>query len=194
MSKSWYILQTYTGYESKIERSIRLFLEKGELDSNIVTDVRVPIEEVVELKDGKKKVRKDKFLPGYLMLEMDLPEIGWKDTCNKIRHIQGATGFVGTDPNVRPRPITTDEAKNLLMKAGVIKGEKTQRVKTSFTVGDKVKIVGDDAVYSNASDGVKVPDWVKEQILTIDALSSDGTRARLNPIWSWTYTKFLQKV
>ncbi len=140
MSKSWYILQTYTGYESKIERSIRLFLEKGELDSNIVTDVRVPIEEVVELKDGKKKVRKDKFLPGYLMLEMDLPEIGWKDTCNKIRHIQGATGFVGTDPNVRPRPITTDEAKNLLMKAGVIKGEKTQRVKTSFTVGDKVKI------------------------------------------------------
>lgn len=74
------------------------------------------------------------------------------------------------------------------------RSEEVSKTSGNFKVGDKVKIVGDDAVYSNASDGVKVPDWVKEQILTIDALSSDGTRARLNPIWSWTYTKFLQKV
>lgn len=74
------------------------------------------------------------------------------------------------------------------------RSEEVPKTSGDFKVGDKVKIVGDDAVYSNASDGVKVPDWVKEQILTIDALSDDGTRARLNPIWSWTYTKFLQKV
>ena len=55
-------------------------------------------------------------------------------------------------------------------------------------------IVGENATYANASDGVKVPGWVKEQVLTIDALSDDGTRARVNPIWSWTYTKFLKKV
>lgn len=74
------------------------------------------------------------------------------------------------------------------------RSDEVSKTSGDFKVGDKVKIVGDDAVYSNASDGVKVPDWVKEQILTIDALSDDGTRARLNPIWSWTYTKFLQKV
>lgn len=75
--------------------------------------------------------------------------------------------------------------------------ERKEEVKKSagdFKVGDKVKIVGDDAVYANASDGVKVPGWVKEQELTIDAISDDGTRARVNPIWSWTYTKYLKKV
>ena len=75
MAKSWYIVHTYTGYENKIERTIRQMLEAGELDSNIVSDVKVPVEEVVEIKDGKKRSRKNKFLPGYIMMEMDLPEI-----------------------------------------------------------------------------------------------------------------------
>ena len=60
-------------------------------------------------------------------------------------------------------------------------------------VGDSVKIVG-DAVYSNAHDGVKVPEWVKKKTLTVDGISKDGTRVRLMPIWSWTYIKYVQKV
>ena len=140
MAKNWYIVHTYTGYENKIERTVRQMLEAGELDSAIVSDVKVPVEEVVEIKDGKKKSRKNKFLPGYIMMELDLPEIGWKDVCGKIRHIQGVTGFVGTNPNVRPRPISADEAKNLLQKSGDIKGEKAARVVQSYEVGDQVKI------------------------------------------------------
>ena len=65
---------------------------------------------------------------------------------------------------------------------------------SSFKVGDSVKIVGDDAVYSNASDGVKVPAWVKKKTLTIQQVSSDGTRVLLMPIRSWTYIKYIQKV
>ena len=141
MSRCWYILHTYTGYEGKIERSIRTLIEKNEIDSNVVLDVRVPVEEIVEIKDGKKKVRNNKFLPGYIMLEMDLPEIGWKETCLKLYRIQGVTGFVGNvSRNNRPIPITTDEAKNLLMKSGAIKGEKQVHVRQSFNVGDQVKI------------------------------------------------------
>ena len=85
MSKNWYIVHTYTGYEGKIERTIRQMLEAGELDSAVVSDVKVPVEEVTEIKDGKKRTRKNKFLPGYIMMEMDLPDLGWKDTCAKIR-------------------------------------------------------------------------------------------------------------
>ncbi|MCR5289896.1 MAG: transcription termination/antitermination protein NusG [Treponema sp.] len=140
MSKCWYILHTYTGYEGKIERTLRTMLEAKEIDPAILTDVKVPVEEVVEIKDGKKKVRNNKFLPGYIMVEMDLPDLGWKDTCSKIRRIQGVTGFVGTNPSDRPRPITKDEAKNLLQKAGEIKGEKVVHVKQSYAVGDQVKI------------------------------------------------------
>lgn len=140
MSKSWYILHTYTGYEGKIERTIKALLEKKDLDSAVVTDVKVPVEEVVEIKDGKKKTRNDKFLPGYIMIELDLPDIGWKATCSTLRRIQGVTGFVGTNPNERPRPISAAEAKNLLQKSGVIKGEKQVKIKQTYSVGDVVKI------------------------------------------------------
>lgn len=140
MAKSWYMLQVFVGHEAKIERVIRTLLDKKELDSEIVTDVKVPLEEVVEIKDGKKKAKNVNFMPGYLMIELDLPEIGWKDTCSKLRKVQGIMGFVGTNPNVRPRPITTTEAKNLLQKIGVIKSEKNVRIQQNFAVGDIVKI------------------------------------------------------
>lgn len=145
MSKSWYILHTFTGYENKIEKTIRQYLDTKDIDSAVLTDVRVPMEEVVELKVGKdgkqtKKSRKVNFMPGYLLIEMDLPEMGWKATCNQLRRIQGVTGFVGTNPNERPRPISSDEAKNLLQKMGVIKGGKPAHVKQSFNVDDEVKI------------------------------------------------------
>lgn len=67
-------------------------------------------------------------------------------------------------------------------------------VNSKIKVGDKVKIIGEDAIYSNVHEGVKVPNWVKNQILTVDAISEDGNRARLNPIWSWTYIKYLKLV
>lgn len=140
MAKSWYILHTYTGYEGKIERTLRTKLEAGEIDANVLTDVKVPVEEIVEIKDGKKKSRNNKFLPGYIMLEMDLPQIGWKNVCSAIRRIQGVTGFVGTKPSEKPRPITSEEARNLLQKAGAIKGEKSVRIKQTYDVGDQIKI------------------------------------------------------
>ena len=109
MSRSWYILNAYTGYEGKIERTIKSLLEKSEIDPNVVLDVRVPLEEVVEIKDGKKRTRMNKFLPGYILLEMDLPELNWKETCTKLYKIQGVTGFVGNvSRNDRPVPIRPD--------------------------------------------------------------------------------------
>ena len=106
MANEWYIVQTYTGYEGKVSRVIQQKLDAGELSSDIVKSIKVPEEELVEIKDGKKKSRKNKILPGYIMAELDLPDLGWKETCNKIRHIQGVSGFVGTAPNERPRPIS----------------------------------------------------------------------------------------
>ena len=163
MSRCWYILHTYTGYEGKIERSIRSLIEKQEISSDVVLDVRVPMEEIVEIKDGKKKTRNNKFLPGYIMLEMDLPEIGWKDTCAKLYKIQGVTGVVGNvSRNNRPLPITADEAKNLLQKSGVIKGEKAVHVRQSFNVGDAVKI--NDGAFASFTGTIKEINLEKEKL------------------------------
>ena len=178
MSRSWYILHTFTGYENKIERTIRALIEKQELDGNIVLDVKVPVEEVVEIKDGKKKIRKNKYLPGYLMLEMDLPELGWKDVCATLRRIQGVTGFVGTNANVRPVPITSEEAKNLLMRSGAIKGEKQVRVRQVFNVGDVVKI--NEGPFAGFEGTVKEIFTDKEKLLVEVQIFGRATPVELN--------------
>lgn len=157
MAKGWYILHTYSGYENKIERTIRSLIERGDLSKDIVLDVKVPVEEVCEIKDGKKRNITKKFLPGYIMIELDLPEIGWKDTCSSIRRINGVTAFVGTSSTVRPRPISPEEAKALLQKAGEIKGEKPVRMKQTFTEGEQVKIIdGPFATFQGAIEEVNL--------------------------------------
>ncbi len=165
MAKSWYILHTYTGYEGKIERTLRTLIEKNELDPAVVTDVKVPVEEVLEIKDGKKRTRNDKFLPGYMMIEMDLPEIGWKAVCSTIRRVQGVTGFVGTNPNERPRPISAEEAKNLLQKSGAIKGERQVHIKQSFAVGDQVRIT--DGPFATFSGNVEEVNAEKDKLRVV---------------------------
>lgn len=157
MANGWYILHTFSGYEGKIERTIRSLITNGELSSDIVLDVKVPVEEVCEIKNGKKRVVSKKLLPSYIMLELDLPSIGWKDTCSTIRRINGVTGFVGTSRSEKPRPISNDEAKNLLRRSGDIKGEKPVRMKQSFSVGEQVKIIdGPFASFSGTIDEVNM--------------------------------------
>ena len=132
MARSWYILHTYTGYEQKINRTLNTLLAENKLDPAVVLQIKVPTEEVVDVRNGKKHTRNNLILPGYIMIEMDLPQVGWKNTCAQIRRIQGVTGFVGTNPSERPRPISADEAKNLLQAAGELKGEKSVRIKQNF--------------------------------------------------------------
>jgi transcriptional antiterminator NusG len=141
MAKGWYILHVFSGYEGRIEKTILSLVENGELSKEIVLGVKVPMEDFVEVKDGKKKYGTRKFLPGYILVEMDLPDIGWKPVCAGIRRVEGVTGFVGTSANERPRPITSDEAKNLLQKTGEAKADKNTRIKQSFSVGEQVKII-----------------------------------------------------
>lgn len=141
MAAGWYVLHTYSGYENKIEKTIRMLIEAGELDKEIVRDVKVPSEEVIEVKDGKKRTMTKKFLPGYILLEMDLPDLDWKKSCSKIRSIQGVTGFVGTPADRKPQPLQGEEARSILQKSGEIKGERPIRTKQSFAPGEQVKII-----------------------------------------------------
>ncbi len=140
MAKGWYVLHTYSGYENKIERTIRKMMEDGLLE-DAVLDIKVPSEQVVEIKEGKKKISTKKFLPGYILLEMDLPDLGWKTICSHIRKIQGVTGFVGSAAAVKPQPISQEEARTILQKAGEIKGDKVLKPKQSFSVGEQVRII-----------------------------------------------------
>ncbi|MDR0718763.1 MAG: transcription termination/antitermination protein NusG [Treponema sp.] len=141
MATGWYVLSTYSGYENKIEKIIRLMIENGELEKEVVRDIKVPSEEVVEVRDGKKKTQNRKFLPGYILVEMDLPDKEWKITTSKIRKIQGVSGFLGATADKKPNALTGDEARGILQKSGELKGERPARTRQSFNPGEQVKMV-----------------------------------------------------
>ncbi len=141
MAKAWYVLHVYSGYENKIERTIRMLIENGDLSRDVVTDVKVPSEEVVDVKDGKRRSSSRKILPGYLLVEMDLPEDGWKATCSEIKKITGVTGFVGQSQRQKPQPISAEEARGVLQRAGEIKGDRSVRSRQTFQAGEQVKII-----------------------------------------------------
>jgi transcriptional antiterminator NusG len=141
MATGWYVLSTYSGFENKIEKIIRIKMENGDLSREIVRDIKVPSEEVVEVRDGKKRTQNRKFLPGYILVEMDLPDRDWKATVSTIKKIEGVSGFLGTKGERKPNPLTGDEARSILQKVGEIKGERPSRARQSFVSGEQVKII-----------------------------------------------------
>jgi len=140
MAKEWYILHIFSGYEKRIERAIRSLIENGEIPAGVISEIKIPEEELTEVKDGKKRVVRRKFLPGYILIEMDLPAVNWKGVCTPIRRIHGVTGFLGVVGDARPQAISADEAKSVLQKSGEIKGEKA-RAAQLFAAGQQVKII-----------------------------------------------------
>jgi len=140
MPKGWYVVHTYSGYENKVEKHLKKLIE-NDMFSGAVSDVKVPSEEVVEVKDGKKRVVNRKFLPGYILLEMDLPDLGWKSVCSEVRKIQGVTGFVGSTGGMKPQPISSEEARAILQKAGEIKADRQMATTQTYAIGESVRIV-----------------------------------------------------
>lgn len=167
MAKEWYILHTYAGYERKIEQAIRVLLERGGLSSDVITDLSIPEETITSTtKTGKKKETKKVFLPGYLLVEMDLPELGWREVCSKLKRIPGVSGFLGTTGgNARPVPISADEAKEILQKTGEIKSDKTSLKSHVYNAGDKVKIIDGPFVSFSGTVGEIMPDKNKLRVL-----------------------------
>ena len=135
MAKEWYILHIFSGYENKIERAIRSLIENNEIPAGVISEIKIPEEELTEVKDGKKRVVRRKFLPGYILIEMDLPALNWRAVCAAIRRIHGVTGFLGgAGADAKPQPISAEDAKS------VLQGSRARSVQV-FSEGQEVKII-----------------------------------------------------
>ncbi len=124
---NWYVVHTYSGYENKVKANINKTIENRHLEDQIL-EVRVPMQEVVELKNGTKKQTQKKMFPGYVLINMAMND----DTWYVVRNTRGVTGFVG--PGSKPVPLTEDEMKSL--------GIKSDRVVVDFAEGDSVIVIG----------------------------------------------------
>lgn len=130
----WYVVHTYSGYENKVKANIEKAVENRDLADQIL-EVIVPLETVVEVKNGSKKSAQRKMLPGYVLIKMVMNDDSWY----VVRNTRGVTGFVG--PGSKPVPLTPAEIKAL----GVILPEDVAEVKpvVSFNgkVGDQVEVL-----------------------------------------------------
>ena len=104
----WYIIQCYSGYENKVKTNLDMRAQTLEVEDSIF-EVVVPVEQVLEKKDGKKKVVKRKLLPGYVLVRMELNDAAW----SVVRDTPGVTSFVGNEGNATPVKIR-DVAKFLM--------------------------------------------------------------------------------
>ena len=102
----WYVVHTYSGYENKVKANIDKTIENRHLEDEIL-EVRVPMQEVIELKNGVQKASQKKMFPGYVLIHMIMND----DTWYVVRNTRGVTGFVG--PGSKPVPLTDEEIQNM---------------------------------------------------------------------------------
>ena len=123
----WYVVHTYSGYENKVKANIEKTIENRHLEDQIL-EVRVPMQDVVEMRNGAKKQVSKKLFPGYVLINMVMND----DTWYVVRNTRGVTGFVG--PGSKPVPLTAEEMLPL--------GISNENVVIDFAVGDSVVVIG----------------------------------------------------
>ncbi|MCD6435310.1 MAG: transcription termination/antitermination protein NusG [Clostridiales bacterium] len=122
----WYVVHTYSGHENKVKINLEKIVENRGMEETI-QEISVPTEEVVEIKNGKKKVRQRKIFPGYVLVKLIMTNESWY----VVRNIRGVTGFVG--PGSKPIPLTDEEVKSM--------GIEMKRSEINVVIGDSVRVM-----------------------------------------------------
>ena len=122
----WYVVHTYSGYENKVKTDLEKTIKNRELE-DFFFDIVVPMEEQIEIKDGKRKTNLKKVFPGYVLVKMIVTEESWYI----VRNTRGVTGFVGSGTD--PIPLTNEEIRNMGFEMAV--------VNVDYDVNDTVRVV-----------------------------------------------------
>jgi transcriptional antiterminator NusG len=126
--RNWYVIHTYSGYENKVKTNLERRVESYRMQEQIF-DILVPMEEELEIKDGKRKLQKRKVFPGYVLVNMIMTDNSWY----VVRNTPGVTGFVGSGQ--KPIPLTMAEVDAIMRQMGLV-----ERPRIRVAIGDAVKV------------------------------------------------------
>ena len=126
MQPKWYVVHTYSGYENKVKTDLEKTVKNRELEDYIF-DIVVPMEEQIEIKDGKRKTNLKKVFPGYVLVKMIVTEESWYI----VRNTRGVTGFVGSGTD--PIPLTEEAIRKM--------GFELTEINVDYDINDSVKIL-----------------------------------------------------
>ncbi|MGB4503300.1 MAG: transcription termination/antitermination protein NusG [Syntrophaceticus sp.] len=130
MEKKWYVVHTYSGYENKVKANLEKRVASMNMEDKIF-DILVPMEDEIEIKDGKRRVSKRKIFPGYVLVQMILTDDSWY----VVRNTPGVTSFVGSGS--KPIPLMPDEVQNIMYKMGLTEAP----VKIDLDIGESVRVI-----------------------------------------------------
>ena len=133
MSKRWFVVHAYSGYEKRVMNTLKERIELHGMQ-DLFGEVLVPTEEVVEIRDGKKRKSERKFYPGYVLVHMDMNDESW----HLVKNTPHVLGFIGGTAG-KPAPITEAEANEILSR--VESGVDKTRPKTVFEPGEMVRVI-----------------------------------------------------
>lgn len=125
-SVEWYVVHTYSGYENKVKANLEKSVENNGMQ-DLIQEVKIPVEDVVEIKNGKRRVVHRKIYPGYVMIRMKMTDDAWYI----VRNTRGVTGFVG--PGSRPIPLSEAEI--------IASGMNREPVQIDLAVGETVRVL-----------------------------------------------------
>ncbi len=154
MSQKWYVVQAYSGYEKQVMRSLKERIALQGMESQF-GEILVPTEEVVEMKEGKKRKSERKFYPGYVLVQMDMSD----DTWHLVKSTSRVLGFIGGTPD-KPAPISDREAEAILRR--VESGADKPKPKTLFEAGEVVRVV--DGPFADFNGVVEEVDYDKSRV------------------------------
>jgi transcriptional antiterminator NusG len=132
MSKRWYVVHAYSGFENQVKRSLQEHIRRAGMEDSF-GDILVPTEEVVEIKAGQKRRSERKFFPGYVLVQMDMSDETW----HLVKNVPRVMGFIGVS-GTKPTPISDREAEQILGR--MREGAEKPRPKVLFEVGEVVRV------------------------------------------------------
>ena len=165
--KSWYVLHTYSGYEENVAKNLRQRIESLDMQDKIFS-VLVPTEKRIKIKNGKRKVVKERIFPGYVLVEMIVTDDSWY----VVRNTPNVTGFIGAETT--PIPISENEVHELKKRMGV----EEPKYEINLIKGDAVKIT--DGPFKDLDAKVESIDKGKGKVRVLVNLFSRETPVELD--------------
>ena len=132
MTKRWYVVHAYSGFEKSVQRALRERVQRSGMQ-DVFGQILVPEEEVVEMRSGQKSISQRKFFPGYVLVEMEMNDESW----HLVKSTPKVTGFIGGTAT-KPTPISDKEVEKIMHQ--IQEGVEKPRPKVLFEVGEMVRI------------------------------------------------------
>lgn len=154
MSKQWYVVHAYSGFEKSVMRALKERVERSGMQDRF-GEILVPVEEVVEMKGGQKRTTERKFFPGYVLVQMEMDD----DTWHLVKSTAKVTGFVGGTAN-KPAPISEKEVQAILQQ--MQEGVEKPKHKITFEIGEMVRVI--DGPFNEFNGAVEDVNYEKNKV------------------------------